>query len=194
MTDNVRIVRQIPEYNRHPFDFYVEPKSCVESLFQAVRFNGSIHDPACGGGNIPRVAESLGYEASGSDMVDRGYGDGRTDFLSDFTRRDNIVSNPPYVMAERFVHHGLKIAAGRIAMLVRLAFLEGQARRKSLFIPFPPELVLVLSRRPSMPPGDRPEISAKGGKVAYAWAVWNKDTARQIGMGFQHTTSIGWLP
>ncbi len=186
--------RDEPVFIRQSHDWYREPTVCVERLFEAVRFVGQIHDPACGGGNIPRTAARLGYDASGSDIVDRGYGPGCIDFLDDLTPRENIVSNPPYVLAERFVLHGLKVANRRVAMLVRLAFLEGQGRRQRLFVPFPPELVLVHSSRPSMPPGDRPDLQAKGGKTAFCWIVWSKDTGRQIGLGFDPSPRIGWLP
>jgi len=179
--------RSAPVYERHAFDWYVEGPEVVDKLFDAVRFDGPIHDPACGAGNIPRVAAARGIAATGSDLVDRGYGTGGVDFLDDTTPRTNIVSNPPYVLAERFALHALTVTSGRVALLVRLAFLEGQARRKRLFLAHPPERVLVLSTRPSMPPGDL-AIQAKGGKVAYAWVIWNRSALPL------QPTAIGWLP
>ena len=178
--------RSAPVYRRQEHDWYVEDATCVGKLFDAIEFAGAIHDPACGGGNIPKVAAARGFVSGGSDLVDRGFGTGGVNFLDDETPRENIVSNPPYVLAEKFVQHALKVARGRVAVLVRLAFLEGQARRRRLFIPHPPEHVLVLSTRPSMPPGDR-AIEAKGGKVAYAWVVWHR---RIVG----GAPVLRWLP
>lgn len=174
-----------PVYERHAFDWYKEDRACVDKLLDAVLFEGPIHDPACGSGNIPRVAIAHGLQATGSDLVHRGYGRGGVNFLEDNTPRINIVSNPPYVLAERFVQHALVIAERQVAVLVRLAFLEGQARRRRLFVPHPPAKVLVFATRPSMPPGDM-EIEAKGGKVAYAWIVWDRD--------HEGPSEIGWLP
>jgi hypothetical protein len=184
MSDVLR-TRLVTDYRRHPFDYYREDAGCVHKLLDAVTFDGAIHDPACGAGNIPRTAAGRGYAATGSDIVDRGFGT-VIDFLEDRSPRCNIVSNPPYVLAERFVLHALSIVENRVAVLVRLAFLEGQGRRKRLYLPHPPEQVLVFATRPSMPPGDL-QIEATGGKVAYAWVVWLKGWASR-------KSTIGWLP
>lgn len=175
MADGDRILKYRSEaiYARDKLDFYIEPETAVLPLFDSVRFQGIIHDPACGRGTIPGCAREAGYHATGADIVDRGFpGAVLADFLEDRTVRDNIVSNPPYALAERFALHGLRVTEGRVALLTRLAFLEGQARRRTLFAPHPPEQILILSRRPSMPPGDV-AIEAKGGKTAYCWVVWN---------------------
>lgn len=177
--------RSDPVFQRHAFDWYKESKIDVDKLFDAEQFDGPIHDPACGGGNIPTVAIARGLTATGSDLVDRGYGIGGRDFLEDTTPRVNIVSNPPYILGERFVQHALTITERKVAVLVRLAFLEGQARRRRLFVPHPPSRVLVFATRPSMPPGDL-DIEAKGGKVAYAWILWDRAHS-----GPSH---IDWLP
>ena len=44
----------------------------------------------------PRAARERGFIATGSDLVDRGFGQGGIDFLNDHERRSNIVCNPPY--------------------------------------------------------------------------------------------------
>lgn len=54
-------------------DWYVEPPEAVAALFDNVRFVGWVHDPACGAGNIPKIARQYGYNASGCDLVDRGF-------------------------------------------------------------------------------------------------------------------------
>ena len=66
---------------RDPNDWYVEPEWCSRRLFETEAFGGYVWDPACGGGNIVRSAISLGIEANGSDIVDRGFG-GVLDFLA----------------------------------------------------------------------------------------------------------------
>lgn len=179
--------RTEPVFERHSFDYYVEPRWCVDRLLDRVTFDGPIHDPACGGGTIPMTAAARGYEVTGSDLATtRSYGAGGINFLDDDTPRVNVVSNPPYNLAERFVHQALRVATGRVAMLVRLAFLEGQKRRKSLFLRHRAELVLVCSTRPSMPPGDRPDLTATGGKVAYCWILWSQ--------GYTGKTELDHLP
>lgn len=156
---------------RWPSDWYIEPSDCVHSLFDAVAFDGAIYDPACGGGTIPGVARARGYEADGSDLVYRGYGRGGVDFLRDQTRRSNIVTNPPYRLAEEFAQHAIEVTDGRVAMVTRISFLNGQRRAQSLYDEHPPSMVLVLSKRPSMPPGGM-NVPARGGTADYIWIVW----------------------
>lgn len=177
--------RTEPVYARDAFDWYVEDAACVDKLLDAVSFVGPIYDPACGAGTIPTVCRRRGLIATGADIADRGFGETGINFLDDARSRMNIVSNPPYKDAERFILHALKVTKRKIAMLVRLAFLESQGRYKRLFIPHPPAQVLVFATRPSMPPGGT-AVAAKGGKVAYCWCVWACD--------HEGDTRIGWLP
>jgi len=165
-------LRAIHARPRWPRDWYVEPAWCVRALFELVPFIGPIHDPACGGGTIVKVALEFGYEASGSDLIARGFCEGGTDFLADYTPRRSIVTNPPYVEAERFVQHAIEVAE-RVAVIVPLTFSAGQRRCRSLFLPHPPALELVLAKRPSMPPGGT-DIPAKGGTTDFSWLIWDR--------------------
>ena len=82
-----------------------------------------------------------------------------------------------------FLLHALKLTTGKVALLARLALLEGQKRR-ALFQSTPLARVWVSSRRVSMPPGGT-DIPAKGGAIAYAWFVWER--------GYSGAPSLGWL-
>lgn len=77
-----------------------------------------------------------------------------------------IITNPPYRLAETFVRRSLPLLApgGILALLLRLGFLEGQARAR-LHATFPCD-VHPLSRRPSFT-GD-----GSTDATAYAWLVW----------------------
>ena len=74
------------------------------------------------------------------DLVDRGYGE-----VADFLAIDNlewdgnIVTNPPYKYAQEFVEKALSIIpkGKKVAMFLKLTFLEGKARR-ALFRSTPP--------------------------------------------------------
>lgn len=152
---------------RDPHDWYVEPAWCVEALAQHVRFIGHIYDPCCGEGTICRT---LG--ASGSDIVDRGApGAGVFDFRDIVTPLVNVVSNPPYGQAVEFIEHFLPLVRGKLAVIQRLDFLASQ-RRYRLFERCPPRRILILSRRPSMPPGGA-GLKAIGGQHDYCWLVWS---------------------
>lgn len=160
-------------YQRNDNDFYVEPRWAVRALIKSVAFQGYIHDPACGTGTIPKEFEREGYTSGGSDIVNRGYGITPINFLSDANFYENIVTNPPYSRSEDFIKRGLNQAFCRVAVIARIAFLASQ-RRFKLFTDFPPEKIVILSRRPSMPPGGM-AIIAQGGKTDFCWIVWNKE-------------------
>lgn len=165
-------------------DFYVEPEWAVEALINSVRFDGVIWDPACGTGTIPNVFRRHGTEVWASDIVNRWC---EYSFICDFLSANvsvpNIVSNPPYNLAQRFVERALSLADKKVAMLLRLAFLEGR-KRKKFFETTPLSRVLVFAPRVSMPPGGR-GIRAAGGMVAFAWFVWDHE--------HRGPPTIGWL-
>jgi len=158
-------------------DWYIEPLEAVEALLLAERFSGRSYDPACGLGTIPSAFKGAGLECHGSDIVDRSAFWPKYDFLADgclWWGVANIVSNPPFNLARQFVDKALTIASHKVAMLLPLTFLEGQARAAWLATT-PLARVHVFSWRISMPPGElltAGKVEAKGGKKCFAWFVW----------------------
>jgi hypothetical protein len=66
----------------------------------------------------------------------------------------------------------LKLARRKLALLLRLAFLEGVNRAEKIFLQRPPARVWVFSERITFyMKGAR---HAGGGTTAYAWFVWDK--------------------
>lgn len=172
------------DYARAADDWYVEPRWCVEQLADAVDFGTDvILDPCCGGGTIPEAFRGRGFATIASDKADRGYGPAmQGDFLTDvdpgpFGNRLSIVMNPPFKMAEAFVRHALSMIDHRLAILQQLPFLASAGRYR-LFTEFPPTEVLILSRRPSMPPGhliaEMGDKAFRGGTTDFCWIVWTK--------------------
>lgn len=182
-------------YDRDPDDWYVENEACVRSLFDAMpwfRANGA-HDPCCGGGNIPHVAAKMGIAVSGADKVDRCNGGFPVrEFLSDNTRRKAIVTNPPFGIAIEIVKHALDVVddGGYVAIIGQAKFLFSQARHP-LFMRREMDRVLVLSKRPSMPPGKL--LAEKGEEVRgngfhdFCWFVWRVGKTSP-------GAAISWLP
>lgn len=97
-------------------------------------------EPACGEGHISEALKAAGYEVESRDLVDRGYGE-VADFLAidNLAWNGNIVTNPPYKYAQQFVEKALSIIpeGKKVAMFLKLTFLEGKARR-NLFRSTPP--------------------------------------------------------
>jgi hypothetical protein len=76
-----------PTNTREPDDFYATPPECTEALIAAEgdRLPLTVWDPCCGAGDISTVLQRHGCEVVSTDLVDRGYGQGRVDFLSQKT-------------------------------------------------------------------------------------------------------------
>ena len=169
--------------------WYQEGPRAIESLLDVEQFKGTIWDPCCGEGNIPKACAVKGYKTYATDLVDRGYGGGELDFLSinpeSGPLADNVVTNPPFHLIELIIHHALKLAGRKVAIIGRLAFLEGSKRRDTLFTKTPLARVWVFSSRISMPPGGQ-GIEPKGGSIPFAWYVWDR--------GHDGPPTIGWLP
>ena len=159
---------------RAKHDWYTENRWAAEQLFAQVQFTGPIHDPACGEGRIPIAARKAGYEATGADIVDRGFpGVEMVDFETDWRPRKTLVFNAPYEKNEEFIAHALEeVASHAVAAIVRIPFLCGQERFWDLYRKCPPALVLACSQRVNMPPGG---IGADedGGTADYAWLIWS---------------------
>ena len=160
---------------RQPEDLYVTDPKAVEMLLTVEGFDRRIWEPCVGLGHISGVLEKHGYEVRKTDIIDR-IGNERLDFLSCAEEWEgDIITNPPYKYAQRFVEKALGcVGVGRkVAMLLKLTFLEGQERRM-LFERTPPRRIWVFSKRVSCAKNGDFERYGNGA-VAYAWFVWERN-------------------
>lgn len=166
-------------------DFYATPPEAVEMLLGLEDFSERIVEPCCGMGHIGKVLEARGHQVDARDLIDRGYGTGGMDFLrcADMGLDADIVTNPPYSMAREFVEKSLQVVGGghKVAMFLKLTFLEGKARR-TLFEAQPPKRIWVSSSRLA--------CAKNGGEftqscICYAWFVWIK--------GWRGDTVVKWF-
>lgn len=132
---------------------------------------------------MSRVLKNTACKVISSDLYDRGYGKGGVDFLKTSKRVDNIITNPPYHSAQEFAEQALRFAKDKVALLLRLAFLEGAHRARTIFRKSPPTRVWVFSERITCYPAGAKQQGS--GTTAYAWFVWEQ---REIG-----PTEIGWI-
>ena len=168
--------------DRQKDDFYATPFEATQNLLNVEKFEGDIYEPCCGQGHISKVLIENSYNVESSDLVDRGYGNTGIDFLMEYKKRDNIITNPPYGrLLMQFVRQAENIATKKIAMLLKLTFLEGK-ERKEFFKENPPVRVHVFSKRLSLMKNGE---SYDGGMMALAWFVWDKNSKK--------TTTINWL-
>ena len=163
--------------NRSGSDFYTTPYEAVTPLLDNLHLCGRVLDPCCGTGNISRMLLRRGLSVEFNDIeeYDCGLSPHTTmDFIGGgFRGYDAVVANPPYTLAQEFIEESLAATAdrrGKVAMLLRLSFLEGQRRRK-MFDTTPLSKVLVFSRRISCLLEGRPQENS--GSIAFAWLVWD---------------------
>lgn len=154
-------------------DYFPTPRWATFALIDNEDFQGDIWECACGDGAMSSVLDETGCTIRSSDLYERGFGESGLDFLSATNRAGNIVTNPPYNAAEGFVAQGIKLADRKFALLLRLAFLEGANRAKTIFAQTPPSRVWVFSERITFYMKDA--AKAGSGTTAYAWYVWDKD-------------------
>lgn len=163
-------------------DFYPTPPEATQALLDHETFEGTIWEPACGDGAICRVLEKNGLKLIATDLNYRDYGLGDVNFLTSNMQSANIITNPPYKLAEEFIHKALKQTTGKVAMLCKLQFLEG-AKRKVMFENTPLKKVYVFSKRLSMTRNG--EKMKNSGMIAFAWFVWEH--------GYEGEATLSWL-
>jgi hypothetical protein len=181
----MKIIGHNKRGDREKDDFYATPAPSTEALLSVEQFEGDIWEPCCGEGHISRVLEDAGYTVQSTDLVDRGYGTPRVDFLMETQGCDNIVTNPPYgKLALQMASHATQLASRKVAMLLKLQFLEG-IERKAFFAHTPPVRVHVFSSRQSLMKNGDDYSGGAGGMMALAWFIWEK--------GYQGDTVVKWL-
>ncbi len=72
----------------------------------------------------------------------------------------------------------------KVAMFLKLQFLEGK-KRKKMFLANPPKVVYVSSSRLNCAKNGDFETYKQNSAIAYAWFVWEK--------GFKGDTIIKWI-
>ena len=174
------------KHDREENDYYATDPVAIMELMKHEQFAQNIWEPCCGEGHLSKELENAGYDVISTDLIDRGYGLGGIDFLK--TKKNfagDIVTNPPYKMAEEFVRHCMMTIedGNRVAMFLRIQFLEGQKRRE-LFGDYKPEKVYVSSKRILCAMnGAFDEI--KGSAACYCWIIWKK--------GYTGPTELKWF-
>lgn len=174
-------------------DYFPTPPWATRAFVQHVMIpelgakpGDSVWEPACGEGHMAAVLAETFKATFASDVFDYGYG-----YVRDFLDRepgevapDWIVTNPPFIAGEAFTLQALAIAREGVALLVRLQWLEGEARSR-LFSSHPPALVAVSAERIPMHRGRWEPAGSTA--TSYAWVCW---FARRT----NDRTRLIWIP
>lgn len=168
------------EKERQNEDYYATDPRAVEKLLEKENFLHPIWENACGGCHITNVLKAHGYNVFSSDIIDRKNEnqDKVIDFLeyNDNPSQIDIVTNPPYKFAKEFVEHSLELIEDgcKIAMFLKLTFLEGGGGRKELFKKNPPKRIHVFSKRVNCAKNGNEKEFNESSAVCYAWFIWEK--------------------
>lgn len=145
----------------------------------------SVREPTANRGYMARTLEEYFAEVRASDLVDYGHGYPLADFLdTNWEPVDWTITNPPFTLAREFVHKALETSTKGVAVILRIAFLEGKKRYEELFSRNPPRYVLQFVERVPMVKGKYDPNASSA--TAYAWFVWlNND---------ENWTKLSWIP
>lgn len=152
-------------------DFYPTPPEVTRALLKVESFAGEIWEPACGNGAMSKVLEQAGYTVHSSDIEPRNWGI-EFDFL--YARQlmaPNIVTNPPFKIAQQFATRALDLGCLKLALLCKLQFLEGM-ERSTWMRDTPLQTVHVFQNRIQL--GRNGQKYENGSMMAFAWFVWDK--------------------
>jgi hypothetical protein len=164
-------------------DFYPTPPWGTSALLKYVKFDGEILEPCCGTGEMAEVLRAGGYPVIASDLHSRGYGE-VVDFFDRKDKVANVVTNPPFNIAEEVFEHAYKLARRKVCLLLRTAFLESRKRYELIYRTRRPSILLVFTERLSMYPKGQEQNG--GGTTSYSWFVWDKEVA-------DGSTHVEWI-
>lgn len=175
--------------DRENDDFYATEPKAADLLMELESFDKNIWECACGSGELSKQFEKAGYIVKSTDLIDRGYGRGGVDFLTqNEIFNGDIITNPPYKFAKEFIYKALSLVEDgrKVAMFLKIQFLEGKERKK-LFSLYPPKKIWVSSSRLLCAKNAEFDkmIAGGGSAVAYAWYIWEK--------GYKGKTTIDWF-
>lgn len=166
--------------NNNPLDQYFTPLVAVKAILSREKLSGGVTwDPASGQGHIAKYIPSC--KASDISRAPFIYGEKGIDFFKCTHKVSNIITNPPYYVAEKFIRHSIGLATHKVIMLLRILFLESKSRY-TLFTTIPPKIIYIFSGRIRMINIDG---TMCGSKVGYAWYVWDKS--------YVGKTMIDWI-
>jgi hypothetical protein len=164
-------------YKARGQDCYETPPEAVHALLKVEKLPHKIWEPCCGSGNIAGTLIQAGHAVSPTDLHEYGYGMPGVDFLqvksADMFTAGAIVTNPPYQLAQQFVEKAIDLKIPLVIMLLRLAFLESERRRRVLEFSGLARVHVFRNRLPMMhrKDWDGPKASSA---IPFAWFVWER--------------------
>lgn len=115
-------------------DLYETPQCAIRALLRVEKLPHVLWEPCAGRGAISRELKAAGHAVVTTDLCWHPGADdgiiGGVDFLLERAPPADvaaIVTNPPFMLADRFIRHGLSLGLP-VIVLLRLMALEGAGR------------------------------------------------------------------
>ncbi len=179
-------VKQKPAGKRRLLDDYETPPEPTKALSPFLSLRGPLLEPCAGSGRMVKALKATfpGVQIESGD-IKRG---------RDFMKRTapfkgHCFTNPPYKngQAEAIARQALKLASGKVGMLMQLDWLTGSRRAKGIFLAgLKPELIVVIPWRIIFIDGAGKKIS--GQFFNHCWVVWPERNKRDK----NRATRIEW--
>lgn len=151
---------------RNKDDFYPTPDWVIDILLDNHTFEGDIWECACGDGAISEALLDRGYNVKSTDLVFRGYGKGRVDFLMEHEPYENIVTNPPFNLSYEFMEHCAQLYTRSFALLLPIRYLTGK-KRCNFYKQNPPSKIIIIPTKVDFMDIGNPMME-------FAWFIWEK--------------------
>jgi hypothetical protein len=169
-------------------DFYATDPRAIDALEYAGKLpqSAKIWECAAGRGALSEALIGRGYEVISTDLYDRGYCGGGTDFLQTTElSAPCILTNPPYSKVTEFCTHAIALGAEEIYMFMKLQFLEGKRRYRELFSLYPPAEILQFVERLSAARNGDPAMYNRSSAIAFCWMIWRE--------GYTGKPQVSWI-
>lgn len=151
-------------------NFHASPGGSGECLIARFPLR-KVWECACGDGALSKVFLAAGAQVLSTDLYDRGYGRGGQDFLkiNRLPAPDcDIVTNPPFNLAEEFIRHAvLYLKAPRVFLLLKATYWHA-SKRIALWEECKPSWHLPITFRLDFTGAGSPTMEL-------AWFVWDRD-------------------
>lgn len=95
----------------------------------------------------------------------------------------DIITNPPYKYATEFCKKAIELSKRKVAMFLKIQFLESKKRYLELYRENPPYCIYVFVKRIRCYKNN--QISSYNSAVCYCWFVWDKE--------YKGETKIRWI-
>ena len=168
-------------------DYYATAEESTKALLAVEDIFYPAWEPACGEGHIAKLLD-MG-EVAATDLIDRGYGRGGVDFLTETPTAtyETVITNPPFNLFQEFAEKALSVAKKKVILFGKLQALEG-FKRASFMERSPLRTVYVFKKRQN--PLRNGKATDENGKpwastMAFAWFVWE--------IGYEGKPEIRWI-